>query len=40
MQEDLTKEGLLIDLKSGIEKLDIDVSQEQAETLIDYLLEF
>ena len=40
MSDDSTKESLLIDLKSGIHKLNIDVSQGQVETLIDYLLEF
>ena len=40
MSDDLTKDALLIDLKAGIQKLNIDVSQQQAEALIDYLLEF
>ena len=40
MSDDSTKDALLIDLKAGIQKLNIDVSQQQAEALIDYLLEF
>lgn len=40
MQDDLTKEALLTDLKVGIEKLKVDVSHQQAEALVDYLLEF
>ncbi len=40
MSDDSTKETLLIDLKAGIQKLNIDVTEQQAEMLIDYLLEF
>jgi 16S rRNA (guanine527-N7)-methyltransferase len=40
MHDDLTKEALLTDLKVGIEKLKVDVSHQQAEALVDYLLEF
>ena len=40
MHDDLTKEALLTDLKVGIEKLKVDVSHQQAEVLVDYLLEF
>lgn len=40
MSDDPTKKALLIDLQAGIQKLNIDVNQQQAEALIDYLLEF
>lgn len=40
MSDDSTKKALLIDLLAGIQKLNIDVNHQQAETLIDYLLEF
>lgn len=40
MSDDSTKKALLIDLLAGIKKLNINVNQQQAETLIDYLLEF
>lgn len=40
MSDDSTKKALLIDLLAGIQKLNIDVNQQQAETLVDYLLEF
>ena len=40
MHDDLTKEALLTDLKVGIEKLKVDVSHQQAEVLVGYLLEF
>ncbi len=36
MSDDSTKETLLIALKAGIQRLNVDVTEQQAETLIDY----
>ncbi len=40
MSDDSTKKALLIDLLAGIQKLNINVNQQQAETLVDYVLDF